>query len=216
MNKLALINSDGEIYADSRDVAAAINVEHRNLLRTIHSYCEILSESKIALAELGQHKIEQSDFFVEAEYTNSQNKKMPCYLITRKGCDMIANKLTGKKGVLFTAAYVSAFEQMKQAVEQAKINPPKATSIGDVVKLIRVTRETMKEQGCSPADVAQAVKEICEQFGVTLPKCFIKPKETTLKDVYDMIDFVFTHKNDKTPPTYEDFLVQSSILKLKE
>lgn len=128
---------------------------------------------------------------------------------------MIANKLTGKKGVLFTANYVSAFEQMKVAIEQARIAPPKATSIGDVVKLIRVTRETMKEQGCSPTDIAQAVKEICEQFGVTLPKCFIKPKETTLQDVFNMIDFIYAHQNDETAPTYDDFIAQMSIGRLE-
>lgn len=214
MNPLTLINSDGEIYADSRDVAVAIEREHSKLLRTIHSYCEILTEAKTGLSELGQSNFALSDFFVEAEYKDEQGKPRPCYFITRKGCDMIANKLTGKKGVLFTAAYVSAFEQMKQAIEQAKINPPKATSIGDVVKLIRVTRETMHEQGCSPTDIAQAVKEICEQFGVTLPKCFIKPKETTLKDVYDMIGFIYAHQSDKTPPTYDDFLVQQSVMEL--
>lgn len=205
MNKLALINTDGEIYADSRDVAQAIERPHKDLLHSIRGYCAIFNESKISPV----------DFFVEGEYKDAKGEMRPCYLITRKGCDMIANKLTGKKGVLFTAAYVSAFEQMKQTIEQAKINPPKATSIGDVVKLIRVTRETMKEQGCSPTDIAQAVKEICEQFGVTLPKCFIKPKEATLEDVYNMVDFIYAHKDDDTPPTYDDFLVQSSILKLE-
>ena len=107
------------------------------------------------------------------------------------------------------------FERMKAVIEEAKINPPKATSIGDVVKLIRVTRESMQEQGCSPTDIAQAIKEICEQFGVTLPRCFIKPKETTLQDVYDMIDFVFAHKGDKIPPTYDDFLIHQSVMKLE-
>lgn len=185
------------------------------MLRTIREYCEILTEANFGFSDLGQRKIEQSDFFVEATYTDSTGRTLPCYLITRKGCDMIANKLTGKKGVLFTAAYVSAFERMKAVIEEAKINPPKATSIGDVVKLIRVTRESMQEQGCSPTDIAQAIKEICEQFGVTLPRCFIKPKETTLQDVYDMIDFVFAHKGDKIPPTYDDFLIHQSVMKLE-
>lgn len=49
MNSLTLVNTDGEIYADSRDVAIAIEVEHSKLLRTIRSYCEILNEAKIGL-----------------------------------------------------------------------------------------------------------------------------------------------------------------------
>lgn len=90
MNPLTLVNTDGEIYADSRDVAEAIEREHKLLLRTIRSYCEILNGSKIAPVE----------FFIEAEYEDSKGEKRPCYFITHKGCDMIANKLTGKKGVL--------------------------------------------------------------------------------------------------------------------
>ena len=84
MNPLTLINTDGGIYADSRNVAIAIEREHKLLLRTIRSYCEILNENKIAPVE----------FFIEAEYEDSKGEKRPCYFITRKGCDMIANKLT--------------------------------------------------------------------------------------------------------------------------
>lgn len=94
---------------------------------------------------------------------------------------------------------------------------PKATSIGEVVNLIKITRQTMKEQGASPSDIAKAVKEICEQFGVNLPQCFIKPKETTMTDVMQMIDFIYAQprgKGHKTP-TYDDFIIyQASVKRL--
>lgn len=94
---------------------------------------------------------------------------------------------------------------------------PKATSIGEVVNLIKITRQTMKEQGASPTDIAKAVKEICEQFGVNLPQCFIKPKETTMADVMQMIDFIYTQprgRGHKTP-TYDDFIIyQASVKRL--
>ena len=57
-----------------------------------------------------------SSFFIESTYKTEQGKDAPCYLVTKKGCDMVANKLTGRKGVLFTAAYVTAFEQMRAAL----------------------------------------------------------------------------------------------------
>ena len=78
---------------------------------------------------------------------------------------------------------------------------PKATSIGEVVNLIKITRQTMKEQGSTPTEIATAVKEICEQFGVNLPQCFIKPKETTMSDVMDMID-LRTAKRQGTQKAY--------------
>lgn len=94
---------------------------------------------------------------------------------------------------------------------------PKATSIGEVVNLIKITRQTMKEQGASPSDIAKAVKEICEQFGVNLPQCFIKPKETTMTDVMQMIDFIYAQprgRGHKTP-TYDDFIIyQASVKRL--
>ena len=86
---------------------------------------------------------------------------------------------------------------------------PKATSIGEVVNMIKVTRQTMKDQGCTPTEIAQAVKEICGQFGVTLPQCFIKPKETTMTDVYEMINFIYAQPRGrgKKVPTYDDFII---------
>lgn len=107
MYEIQLTNHNGNFYADSREVAEVIERPHKELLRSIRTYCEYITESSFAL----------SDFFVPTEYEDSTGRKLPCYLITKKGCDMIANKVTGKKGVLFSAAYASAFEKMKEQLE---------------------------------------------------------------------------------------------------
>lgn len=108
MNELQVIRH-GEIeVVDSRDVARMVERHHNDLMKTIRSYCEYL----------GQGDFAQSDFFIQSTYINSQNKEMPCYLLTKKGCDMVANKMTGEKGVLFTAAYVTAFEKMREHIQQ--------------------------------------------------------------------------------------------------
>lgn len=112
------------------------------------------------------------------------------------------------------------FEEVLPAIRKtghykAPTYSPKATSVGEVVNLIRVTKETMKEQGAAPTDVALAVKEICEQFGVNLPQCFIKPKETAMKDVFSMIDFIYSQPRGKgkSVPTYDDFIVYQASIK---
>lgn len=110
MNQLKVISFDGQLVTESRDVAEMIEQNHKELLRTIRSYSEIL----------GEHNFAQSDFFIESSYVNSQNKSFPCFLLTRKGCDMVANKMTGQKGVLFTAAYVTRFEEMEQKLDKPK------------------------------------------------------------------------------------------------
>lgn len=168
MNHLTLINTNGGLYADSRDVAEAIERQHKELLRTIRGYCEILTESKIALSE----------YFVEAEYTDSTGRTLPCYLITRKGCDMIANKLTGKKGVLFTAAYVTAFEKMhEQLTAQTAIQhyPAKSTSAGEVSSLIKNVRITMERQDSTPRKIAKQTELLLRHFGIPVIEDFVEP-----------------------------------------
>jgi len=110
MNQLKVVSLDGQLVTDSRDVAEMVERTHYELMKSIRIYIEYL----------GQGKIPYSDFFIESTYQNSQNKTQPCYLLTRKGCDMVANKMTGEKGVLFTAAYVTRFEEMEQVLNKPK------------------------------------------------------------------------------------------------
>lgn len=92
----------------STEVAKMVETEHSKILRSIRTYCEYL----------GQANIGQSDFFIESTYINSQNKEQTCYLVTRKGCEFIANKLTGKKGAIFTAKYIEKFHDMYEHIQK--------------------------------------------------------------------------------------------------
>ncbi len=94
-----------EIYQflDSREVAGMVKKDHGKLMRDIRTYIEQLAESKIGLG----------DFFKESVYIDANNQLRPCYLITKKGCDFIANKLTGTKGTEFTARYINRFHEME-------------------------------------------------------------------------------------------------------
>lgn len=93
---------------DSREVAEMVGKDHNMMLRDIRRYVE----------QLGQSKIAQSDFFTESTYQNSQNKTMPCYNVTKKGCEFIAHKLTGVKGTEFTAKYINRFHEMEGIIQE--------------------------------------------------------------------------------------------------
>ena len=93
-----------EQILDSREVAEMVGKEHKELLRDIRRYCGQLGESKIAL----------TDFFTESTYVTEQNKTMPCFMVIKKGCEFIANKLTGQKGTEFTARYINRFHEMEE------------------------------------------------------------------------------------------------------
>lgn len=112
MNELTITNFNGVEAIDSRQVAEAIDKDHAHLMRDIAKYREYLGESKIGF----------TDFFIESTYTTSQNKVMPCYLCTRKGCEMIANKMTGQKGTVFTALYINAFHEMEKQLDSYMID----------------------------------------------------------------------------------------------
>ena len=117
MNDLTVFNHNGQLYTDSRDVAAMVGKQHKNLIRDIDGYSKIMEEK-------GKLKIELSDFFVKSTYTSAQNKQLPCYLITKKGCEFVANKLTGEKGILFTATYINAFHKMEDTIKQLPAAQP--------------------------------------------------------------------------------------------
>jgi Rha family phage regulatory protein len=105
-----LINTSAIETIDSREVAEMVDMEHKNLLSKIRKYVEILDGSKLSSPQ----------FFVPSTYVNNQNKEQPCYLLTKKGCEMVANKLTGEKGVIFTAQYVNRFAEMEKQIELPK------------------------------------------------------------------------------------------------
>jgi len=113
MNDLTVFNRGGQLYTDSRDVAKMVGKDHRHLLRDIDGYVKVM-------AEKGKTKIGLSDFFVKSTYVSTQNKQLPCYLITKKGCEFVANKLTGEKGILFTALKKSSSGLKKMLAEGKK------------------------------------------------------------------------------------------------
>lgn len=171
MNELKVHDFHGKQVIDSRDVAKWIGREHKNLLSTIRTYKLVITS--MSMDENSRLKIQPSDFFVESSYEN-RGKEYPCYLLTKKGCDMVANKLTGEKGIAFTAAYVSAFEEMRQALTAPLPRRVPEISPGGLAKLILATRKVMLEAGSSPLDVREATKSIYETWRIPVPPALSK------------------------------------------
>lgn len=96
---------------DSREVAEMIDMRHTDLCRKIQHYINVMGQNA---------KLRFDDFFRETTYTAGTGKNYTRYDVTRKGCEMIANKLTGEKGILFTAAYVERFHQMEDTIKEPK------------------------------------------------------------------------------------------------
>ena len=126
-------------YIESREVAEMVGKNHKELLRDIRTYCGYLGESKIAL----------SDFFKESTYQSEQNKTMPCYLVTKKGCEFIAHKLTGTKGADFTARYINKFHEMESTIanRRSDLSPSLQILQGMIDNLAEQERRLNKVEG---------------------------------------------------------------------
>lgn len=122
MGKILLLSFEGQNVLDSRDVAEMVGKKHAHLMRDIHGYINDLEENP---------NLDSRQFFIESTYTTKQNKIMPCYLLTKQGCEFVANKMTGKKGNQFTAQYVGLFNSMKQELQSRQ---PDSYMIDDPVK----------------------------------------------------------------------------------
>ena len=168
MNILKAHDFKGKKVIDSREVAEMVGRSHNELLKSIRTYSGHLTEGEIPLSE----------FFIESSYKDSTGRELLCYLITKKGCDMIANKLTGKKGVLFTAAYVTAFEEMAEQLK-AEHAPPRV-SPGGVAQLINVTRRIMMDCGDTPQDIRKMETDMLETWSIPVPLTLQQPAQLNL------------------------------------
>lgn len=156
---------------ESREVAKVVGKDHSKLIRDIRTYEDYLTEAKIGL----------SDFFIESTYTDITGRTLPCYLITRKGCEMIANKMTGKKGVIFTAQYVNAFHDM-----EAKLKNP--TMLNDSLKReLNEVKECLNHMIELYKDQSKRVERLENAKVLETSKRFVPPTAQEVEDYCDRL-----------------------------
>lgn len=104
----------------SREVAKMLDVSHAEILRKLDGR----KNRKGIVTVLTQSQMAVSDYFIQSEYKDTSGKMNKEYLCTKLGCDFLANKFTGEKGIIFTARYVKRFEQMEQALKKQLDHEP--------------------------------------------------------------------------------------------
>mgnify|MGYP000978067432 CR=1 FL=1 len=133
MNDLATINTGMTI--ESREVAKMIGKQHKNLLRDIQKYISDMEPSS---------NLSSADFFIKSSYIDGNNQQRLCYLLTKKGCEFVANKMTGKKGNLFTASYITKFNKMEKQQISVKFEIPQTYS--DALRLAADQQDQLDKQ----------------------------------------------------------------------
>lgn len=161
------------------EIAEMMEVKHWQILRKldgtkkVKGIIQILSDNKIVVA----------DFFQESSYTDEQGKERPCYKVTKLGCDFLANKFNGEKGIVFTARYVKRFTDMEKAIKKPQAVLPKND---DLFADCYISKQQLDaSRGAWFRKNNWKLKIIMEQFGWTRKFLYHKIL-VELSDIYDL------------------------------
>lgn len=102
------------------EIAEMMEVEHGEILKRLEGTKKPDGSVKQIgiIPVLSEGNFPVADYFQESTYKDAQGKPRKCYNVTRLGCDFLANKFTGEKGILFTAKYVKRFNEMENHILQ--------------------------------------------------------------------------------------------------
>lgn len=121
---------------ESREVAEMVGMRHADLLRSIEGYIDVISQNA---------KLRSDTFFIESTYTAGTGRAYKCYKLTKMGCEMVANKLTGEKGILFTAEYVKRFNDMEKPMTQIELIAAQANALVEQERRTKQLEADMKQ-----------------------------------------------------------------------
>lgn len=160
MESLTIFTKKDVLVVDSREVAKALELPHAELLKKLEGTKKSNGRVKQIgiIPTLNKGNFPVVDYFIKSTYIDNKGEQRPCYLFTRLGCDFIANKFTGEKGILFTAVYVKQFRQMEQLLLEKQTQQwietryhgklTRKSETDTIKKLV----EYAKEQGSEHAD----------------------------------------------------------------
>lgn len=170
---------------NSVEVAAMVDKDHKELLRDIRRYSEQLNGSNIALV----------DFFSESTYIDGKGEERPCYLVTKKGCEFIGNKLNGIKGAIFTAKFINRFHEIEDAIAIGfqNLSPELQMfqSIFNAVAHQEIRNKQIEQKADKAIESVQAIKET-----------IVEPLDNWRDDIKHKISSIQRGLNDTYQNTY--------------
>lgn len=113
MNNLEVRLNGGTVKTiPSYEVAEMMGRAHAKVIRMLEG-----DKSHVGIIPtLTEAQLGVSDYFIEGTYKDTSGKQNKYYECTKLGCDMLANKMSGEKGILFTAKYVKKFNEMEKII----------------------------------------------------------------------------------------------------
>ena len=188
---LITTNEQGEPVPviDSREVARMMGKEHREILQ----YIEGSNGKTGILPTLLSKEFNSTDYFIESSYTTVTNKREKCYLCTKMGCDLLATRQIGEKGILFCAKYVERFKEMEKELKSKSVHQHPELAKEDELILSVV-------KGATPLDRATALQEYTALITdkATAPlKAELTEKTEFIDDINDCFTFTEVKQYNK-------------------
>lgn len=126
MNDLKMFKSEESVSdiqtISSREVAEMMEKQHKEIMWMIEGN-ERRGIVGIKPTIDQSAELHFANYFIESTY-NDRGRQLKCYECTKMGCEILANKLTGKKGILFTAKYVGKFNEMEKYIKEQEPKMP--------------------------------------------------------------------------------------------
>ena len=140
MNELQVLNHEQTI--NSREVADMMERDHAKVIRMLEG-----DKSHVGIIPtLNEAQLGVVDYFIESTYKDAKGETRKCYECTKMGCEILANKLTGKKGILFTAKYVKRFNEMEQYIKsQTDIKVIDDAHIQTILNAVETQQQEIEE-----------------------------------------------------------------------
>lgn len=110
-----LMNSNRKVQTiSSREVAEMMEVQHKHLLEKIDNINKTLTS----------RKIDPLKYWTESSYKDAKGEARREFQVTKRGCEFLAHKSTGEKGIIFTDRYMDRFEEMENALKEQQPRLP--------------------------------------------------------------------------------------------
>lgn len=183
-------NINGIEYVTSMQVAEWIGKAHRNLVRDIRKMIDDLNKLD-EQEKKGMHKNEHPHqniditvftpklYFIESTYTHPQNKmNLPCFLVSFKGCEMIANKMNGIKQLKFTALYIDEFHKLADGNNQNSSDAEKIVS--------NIFNQSFNTPNQEPQQTELLQDESSELTPLEQDMNYLQQRINRLKDIKDL------------------------------
>lgn len=165
----------------SLEVAEMVGRRHDQVLRDI----------KTIIEHFGNDHKSVGNYFLEETYQDNLNRTKPCYLLTKKGCELYGTRMTGEKGTQFAVKYIERFNEMEQQQVQNVVPLSKDQALVTVLRttadLVEDTQAIKNEQHEMRKELSLINEKVEEQITLTSGEQRTVQKEVAIK-VYEIAD----------------------------